>query len=134
MINGLIYTDDKRNSNVEKCLQQESSMEFEKCLEGENSSSFKFKEINLKSYTTSKFIVTYGFYETVLPGDGVLGLHPFTESLLFDNTDDYKFSLYDKNFFFPTLNYLSVPRTAFRINKHTAHYQICFQVIFKNSV
>ena len=39
MINGLIYTDDKRYSNVEKCLQQASSMEFEKCLEGENSSS-----------------------------------------------------------------------------------------------
>ena len=133
MIYGLIYTSDKRNSNVEKCLEQETSMEFEKCVEGQKMNSFKFKEISWKPFTTSKLITSYGIYEPILPGDGVLGYNPYNESLSFDDTDDYQFSLYDKNFFFPTLNYLSVPRTTFRINKNTAHYQINFQVSFRNS-
>ena len=130
VIYGLIYTD-ARSSYVDTCLQQESVMEFDKCLKGENSSSFKFKEINLKPYRTSKFITSYGTYETILPGDEALGVTPFSESLSFDSTEDNKFYLYDKNFFFPTLNFLSVPRTSFRINKHTAHYQISFQVSFR---
>ena len=128
MIYGLIYTGDQRNSNVKKCLHQESTIEFKKCLEGLKLNSFKFKEISWKSFTTSKFITSYGIYEPILPGDGTLGFNPWEESLSFVNTDDYKFSLFDKNFFFPTLNYLSVPRTTFRINKHTGHYQISFQV------
>ena len=126
VIYGLIYTD-PRSLNVDTCLQQESLMKFEKCLKGKNSSFFK--EINLISYTTDKLIAEYGVYEALLPGDGVLGVTPYSEAILtFDNTDDYQFSLYDKNFFFPTLNYLSVPRTIFRINKHTTHFQISFQV------
>ena len=108
-------------------------MEFEKCLEQKKMNSIKFKETSFKSYTTCKLITEYGFYEPILPGEGVLGVNPYNESLSFDNTDDYKFSLYDKNFYFPTLNYLSVPRTAFRINKLTAHYQISFQVGYEKS-
>ena len=108
-------------------------MEFEKCVEGQKMNSIKFKEISLKPFTTSKLITSYGIYEPILPGDGVLEVNPYYESMSFDDTDDYQFSLYDKNFFFPTLNYLSVPRTVFRINKKTAHYQISFQVSFRNS-
>lgn len=129
MIFGLIYTQD-RNSNVALCYQQKYAIEFEECLEKEKSRSIKFEEIHLKPYKSSKLITSYGFYEPILPDDGVIGTHPYNVSMTFNNTEDYQFSLYDKNFFFPTLNYLSVPRTVFRISKHTGHYQIGFQVGF----
>ena len=76
----------------------------------------------------------YGIHQTLLPGDGVLGLNPISVSVSFVNTYEYKFSLYDKNFFFPTLNYLSVPRTSFRINKLTSFYMISLQVSFRKYV
>ena len=130
VIYGLIYTKD-RNSNVASCLQQNSTMEFDKCLEEQQSRSIKFEEIYLKPYKSSKFITSFGFYEPILPEEGVIGFQPFKVSMSFNNTEDYQFSLYDKNFFFPTRNYQSVPRTVFRINKHTGHYQISFQVVKK---
>ena len=132
MIDGYINTDQR--SNLYACLQQKSTMEFQKCLEGEKSSSFKFKQINLKSFTTGKLMAGYGIHQTLLPGDGVLGLNPISVSVSFVNTYEYKFSLYDKNFFFPTLNYLSVPRTSFRINKLTSFYMISLQVSFRKYV
>ena len=130
---GLIYTKD-RNSNVASCLQQKSTMEFDKCLDDQKSRSIKFEEIYLKPYKSSKVITSFGVFEPILPEDGVIGTHPYNVSMSFNNTEDYKFSLFDKNFFFPTLNYRSVPRTLFRINKHTGHYQISFQVGYKNDV
>ena len=130
VIYGLIYTKD-RSSNVASCLQQNSTLEFDKCLEEQQSRSIKFEEIYLKPYKSSKFITSFGFYEPILPEEGVIGFQPFKVSMSFNNTEDYQFSLYDKNFFFPTRNYQSVPRTVFRINKHTGHYQISFQVVKK---
>ena len=130
VIYGLVYHDD-RNLNVVACLKHNSTMELDKCLEKQQSRSIKFEEIYLKPYKSSKFITSYGINEPILPEDGVIGIQPFKVSMTFNNTEDYQFSLYDKNFFFPTLNSLSVPRTVFRINKHTAHYQISFQVGYK---
>ena len=133
VIYGLIYTQD-RSSNVASCLQQQNStLEFDKCLEEQQSRSIIFEEIHLKPYKCSKFITRYGFYEPILPEDGVIGIHPHKVSMAFNNTQDYQFNLYDKNFFFPSLDSLSVPRTVFRINKHTGHYQISFQVGYKTS-
>ena len=129
VIFGLPYTID-RNSDVALCYQEKYAEEFDKCLERQKSRSIKFKEIHLKPYNSSKLITSYGFYEPILPDDGVIGIHPLKVSMTFDNTEDYKFSLYDKNFFFPTLNFLSVPRTVFRITKNTGHYAISFQVSF----
>ena len=131
MIYGLVYDVD-RNSNVVACLQQESTMEFEKCLEDQKSRSIKYEEIYLKPYKSSKVITSYGVHEPILPEDGVIGIHPYKVSMSFNNKEDYKFSLYDKNFFFPTINTLSVPRTVFRISRHTGHYQISFQVCYQN--
>ena len=109
-------------------------MEFNKCLDNQKSRSIKYEEIYLKPYKSSKYISWYGVYELILPEDGVIGILSYKVSMTFNNTEDYQFSFYDKNFFFPTLNSLSVPRTVFRINKHTGHYQISFQVGYKNHV
>ena len=133
VIFGLVYHAD-RTSNVASCLQQNSTLEFDKCLEEQQARSIKFEEIYLKPYKSSKFITSFGFYEPILPEEGVFGFQPFKVSMSFNNTEDYQFSLYDKNFFFPTRNYQSVPRTVFRINKHTGHYQISYQVGYKNHV
>ena len=130
VIFGLVYHAD-RTSNVASCLEQNSTMEFDKCLENQKSRSIKYEEIYLKPYKSSKYITSFGVYDLVLPEDGVVGIQPYKVSMSFNNTKDYQFSLYDKNFFFPTLNSVSVPRTVFRINKHTAHYQISFQVGYK---
>ena len=119
-----------RSSNVALCYRHQYAEDFEECLEGQKARSIKFEEIYLKPHKLSKLITNFGFYEPILPDDGVIGTHPYIVSMTFTNTEDYKFSLFDKNFFFPTLNYLSVPRTFFRINKHTGHYQISFQVGF----
>ena len=119
----------ERNSNVNACYTQEDTLQFKKCLE-EKRSNFIFDQIYLKPYKSSELITSYGIYQPIFPEDGAIGIHPYNVSMTFNNAHDYQFSLYDKNYFFPTLNYLSVPRTVFRISRSTTHYQIFFQVGF----
>ena len=122
----------KLENSVDLCLGEKSPKEFLKCLE-QKPSSMQFEEIYLR-HELGKFIKLYESYQTIVVEDGEIGPNNWTVSMTFNNTDDHLLKLFDKNFFFPTRNEQSVPRTVFRIDKQLTHFSITFQVGHTSSI
>ena len=123
------------DSDVDNCLKENSPVEFDRCLEGKYA-SIHYGEMNLKPFKISNIITSFQSFQLIEPEDGAMGFNPFNlnKSLTFNNTDEYQFNLFDKNFVFPTLNIQAVPRTVFRIGRRTTIYQISLQVGFDDLV
>ena len=122
------YLKETKNSTVENCLVKKTAKDFDRCLERKSPS--KIIQINAKPFKKKRFISIFDDFPIIIPEDGTIDfkMNQSNPTLVLNKTKDYQIWLYDKNFFFPSISPLFVPRTSLRISKQISDFAVSFKV------